>query len=352
MIRYQTTQQELEDRIEAAVTGWCDRAQRLTDRCRDLRRYDRLKPIWGEIKHAYLWLQNNKCAFCERLLFGGPGYVEADIEHFRPKKLYPLLSYHVLNYAVTCRTCNAGKRGRFPVGSEVHALLEDPSHGKSEKPLLVYPIGSIDEDPERLIGFDGILAIPLARRGYGCARAQATIDIFGLNRESLLQGRTTQIARIWLVLRLMEDAADHAMLEDYQLLLDQLTSAKSPYTSCSRSFLRLYKENRSRAHDIARLARNYLDALGTLLETPITRLGRSLSVLLSKPSHFKPGDIAFLEDLSDRLLHTLRRAKRTSRGSSPAELVVDTQAQEQILIGRVFEVCGLAGQIFRPTSVW
>jgi hypothetical protein len=48
----------------------------------------------------------------------------------------------------------------------------------------------------------------------------------------------------------------------------------------------------------------------------------------------------------------LRRAKRTSRGSSPAELVVDTQAQEQILIGRVFEVCGLAGQIFRPTSVW
>src|SRR4051812_42346759 len=86
MIHYLTTRADLEARVKAVKKGWLARAQRRTDAFRAAGDYNESSNIWSEIKDAFLDLQFDKCAYCERKL-GGKAYnrKEYDIEHYRPK---------------------------------------------------------------------------------------------------------------------------------------------------------------------------------------------------------------------------------------------------------------------------
>jgi uncharacterized protein (TIGR02646 family) len=208
-----------------------------------------------------LWLQQNKCAFCERLLVAEAGYAhsERDLLHFRPKQIYPRLAYEILNYLVACKSCAISKRGEFPLEGVKNPRLTNPSLGRAEKPLLIYPIGSIDEDPEQLIGFEGLLAIPLAHRGYRHRRAQVTIELFRLNsRNDLLHERAEQISKTWIVLALLERSPDRDVLAANQSILHRLTSGASPHANCVRSFQRLYWRDPQRARNIYQAVIDYL----------------------------------------------------------------------------------------------
>jgi len=46
---------------------------------------------------------------------------------------------------------------------------------------LIYPIGSLDEDPETLIEFHGTSPRPVAASGYRRNRALVTIELFKLD---------------------------------------------------------------------------------------------------------------------------------------------------------------------------
>ncbi|MDX2041413.1 MAG: hypothetical protein SF097_09195 [Acidobacteriota bacterium] len=277
MIRYPITQAELEAAVEREKRGWLDKARQKTDAFRAAGGFNEpaSRNSWSEIKAAYIRLQQNKCAYCERS-FGHDrrSRIEHDVEHFRPKssvKAWPaegaslsysfatgdasetgyyLLAYNIFNYTTACKTCNSIlKVNYFPVLAARKLNSEKFTTLKAEKPLLVYPIGELDDDPEELITFEGFLPVPKFKRGDRYRRARVTIDLFELDtREDLLKARAGIILSLWVALRLLQTAGaaadDHA---DAQKIVELATSSASPHTNCARAFSKLYEQDFAKA---------------------------------------------------------------------------------------------------------
>jgi len=291
MIRYPVRPAELRKRIDADSPRFLEEAEKRTAVFKRLKRYEEKASAWGDIKGVYMALQYNKCAYCERRL-AGPRYgkVEHDIEHFRPKRNvrawptrkialarginygfrtgnvwregYYLLAYHLENYATACKTCNSALKGSaFPIAGKRGPQRESPRQLKSEKPFLIYPIGSLDSDPEQLITFEGILPKPVARPGtHAFKRATVTIDFFELDtREELLRERTEQIRALWLTLGALETERDPKKRRELEHGVELLESLHSPHTNCVRSFHRLYKANPARARELYEELKRYLE---------------------------------------------------------------------------------------------
>lgn len=292
MIRYAISLEELRIRIEAEAPGWLGLAAQRTDRFRRAGRYDEVSGIWSRIKAVYMRLQHCKCAYCERRLaaedFGGA--IEHDLEHYRPKgpvpawpseriaaergisyrfatgtpfpEGYHLLAYHILNYATACKKCNSPlKASFFPVSGPRGAQSDDPASLRGEAPFLPYPLGDLDDDPEEILTFDGINPVPRVRRGPRSRRARVTIDFFELDeREELWQGRAGVIVKLFLALRVQEEATDRRALDIASRAVATLLSPAGEHTNCARSFRRLYDRDRTRAVDIAERAQAYLDS--------------------------------------------------------------------------------------------
>ncbi len=234
MIRYPIRPRQLRDALEEARPGWLARAGAATDKLRTAGSYEAGSNIWSQIKRPYMRLQHFKCGFCERRLERSAyGNVEHDVEHFRPKAKvdswptdairaeraaditfetgadrpgYHTLAYHEENYLIACKTCNSAlKRNFFPIAPTATPMGETPRELRSEKPLLIYPIGASDNDPEDLISFRGIVPIPVGTRGHKRRRAIATIRMFELDtRERLLQERAESIVALHLAMNQLD----------------------------------------------------------------------------------------------------------------------------------------------------
>ena len=103
---------------------------------------------------------------------------------------YYLLAYHPLNYVIACTRCNSTlKADYFPVRGRRRTRASTPQSARSEDPLLVYPLGTLDTDPARIIRFDGVLAVPRRKRGRDHERARVTIEFFQLNHQDLTSRR-------------------------------------------------------------------------------------------------------------------------------------------------------------------
>ena len=87
MIRYPITLAELEALVDAASPGWRAKAATRTAGFSAAGRYEEASSIWSQVKSAFMKLQHNKCAYCERALaaIDHGGSIEHDLEHFRPK---------------------------------------------------------------------------------------------------------------------------------------------------------------------------------------------------------------------------------------------------------------------------
>ncbi len=286
MIRYPVKVAKLKALIRSESASWLERAEERTETFRQAGGYCEDSGIWSEVKGVYMKLQCNKCAYCERKLEGRRfGKIEHDIEHYRPKNSvekwpsekiavernihydfstgdawaegYYLLSYNLLNYVTACKVCNTPlKSNFFPIAGERGPQSDNPRHLRSEKPFLIYPLGSIDNDPEELIVFDGIIPKPGKRRGHGFNRAQITIEFFELDaRESLLTERAERIAALGMALAL-ENNPTHESLA--RATIAHLTSVSSAHCNCARSFLSLYREDPSRAQRILAAVQEYL----------------------------------------------------------------------------------------------
>lgn len=286
MIRYAITVQALNTAIAAEDPNWRNRTRQRTAACRRAKKFKGVAD-WSPIKAAYVKLQHSKCCYCEKRLEEETyGLGEHDVEHFRPKSAvrdwltaairkeigmlpkesrnqaskrgYYLLAYHPLNYAAACRTCNSSLKGsHFPIlgrrrvtGAHPHLLQT------SERPLLIYPVSDIDEDPEQLIRFEGIVAIPVAasvdRERH--LRARGTIRFFHLNtgagRELLVRDRAEVIDSAWKSLRIIALNADQQEVAEAKADLVRMNKPSQPHANCVRSFLRLYQQDANRARAI------------------------------------------------------------------------------------------------------
>ena len=246
-----------------------------------MRRYEEKGPIWSEVKPVFMELQNGKCCFCERKYDSTSlGRYELDVEHFRPKGTvkkcpqdrvgeglqltdpatgnsgYYLLAYNLFNYAAACKPCNSGlKRNYFPIAGTYQLNGDNPTKMKAEKAWLLYPMGSLDIDPEKVISFRGILPQSVQRDPTLKERGRATIAFFRLDdvstRKNLLRDRALLI--VTLHGQLAKDRDKNAVA-----LVDTLLAAGSHHTNCARSFARLFRANRADADTVAEGARKFL----------------------------------------------------------------------------------------------
>lgn len=120
-----------------------------------------------------------RCMYCEDSL-------GTDIDHFKPKALYPNAAFTWENYLLACSYCNSNqKREAFPVDQRGGALLIDPS----------------TEDPLKHIALLPHLGEFAARSNRGAA----SIEVFGLNRPELIKGRLDAWVTLDTLLRRQAD---------------------------------------------------------------------------------------------------------------------------------------------------
>lgn len=306
MISYAITHAELLDQIRALDAGWIERAAVATAACEAARHYVKenaagktIDGLWGDIKEVFIQLQHSKCCYCERLLESPKyGKIEHDVEHYRPKsrlknwftpavkkdfpdwpatlgqsgaytKGYHRLAFDPRNYATSCKTCNSTlKSDYFPVSGTPKLEAASPAGAKSEKPLLIFPVGDGDEPAESLIQFDGILAQPVrdaATDAFRHWRARVTIRFFRLNRsapegvaapgeegrENLYRARAETISALADCLDALETSTNTAVRNLRENKVKRLIAAASPHANCCRSFLRLWTDPATRAKAVA-----------------------------------------------------------------------------------------------------
>ena len=295
MIRYPFDQTQVEKEIEKIDNKWLKKAAIRTKGFIEKGFFEEKSSIWSSVKPVYMALQHNKCIFCERQFEGVEyGKIEHDLEHFRPKGKvgawpgsdneaqrydfptgdkfdagYYWLAYDLHNYAAACKVCNSTfKKTFFPIGANrVNLPVNEqnkpsPAELASEKPLLCYPLGEIDDDPEDLITFSATTAVPVHTTGDKHERAKVMIDFFGLNvREQLHRERASHICIFGPAFE--KQIAGLASGADLQII-EAITAQHLPHSACLKAFARLWTINVPLAKQIYESCR-----LVALARTPI-----------------------------------------------------------------------------------
>ncbi len=282
MIRHALDAAALRADIEKEDATWFKKANSRTTKLVKLGLFDEKTTIWSKAKPAFIVLQSNKCAFCERP-FSGPdeSRIEMDLEHFRPKgqvaawtpppgqKAYPALlgdpspkgyywlAYDAANYAAACKICNSDYKGAcFPIAGPRCVDPTDKGKLAAEQSYLVYPIGTLDDDPEELITFTGTIARPVAAAGPRHVRAALIIDFFGLNtRDQLHIQRAETIERFGKALIAVADGM--ASQPDHTYIA-QIRNPLIPHAACLRAFKGLWDKDQASARRLFDACRDML----------------------------------------------------------------------------------------------
>jgi hypothetical protein len=275
MILYRLTRREIRSKIDTEKPGWLADTQNRTSAFIARKKFDEEKSVWSTVKAVYMRLQGGqKCAFCERKLESEEfGAGEQAVEHFRPKGRvmpwrapaavrqqripittvkrgqngYYWLAYDPFNYSAACHPCNSSLKGdRFPISGNYRAE-GTPEELRTEKPLLIYPLGNFDDDPEELIEFNGASPVPKRTTGRKFHRAFVTIEFFRLDdavgRGNLFKERARIICAIQCALDSLAGQPDQSVRARAEGVLTRAIRPESPHTNCARSFLRLAKAN-------------------------------------------------------------------------------------------------------------
>ncbi len=229
-----------------------------------------------EVKDSLTRIFGAKCAYCEARYAGTQ---PMDVEHFRPKgrvleddgtevRGYYWLASDWTNLLPSCIDCNrerrqwladagvvrtGGKGERFPLeqGSKRAAV---PGEEKGERPLLLNPC---TDEPEKHFEFTGEAIVRPKRADADRMRAQASIEVYALNRSGLveerlqllrlLQRRTGMIESLMTIIdrpempetigTLIEDLITHEMDE-----LRKTCDPERPFSLMARQFIDKFRE--------------------------------------------------------------------------------------------------------------
>ncbi len=152
--------------------------------------------IFKEVKEKLISMCTNRtqrCMYCE-------DSASTDIEHFAPKSIYPNLTFVWDNYLYACSGCNSSSKGnKFAIFRTKDGVFEDITPTKATvrvppvagNPVLINPR---EEDPLHFLELDILGSFyfrPITKNeaSKDFKRADYTIDILGLNRESLAASR-------------------------------------------------------------------------------------------------------------------------------------------------------------------
>ena len=141
----------------------------------------------ADIKTILFESSSQKCAFCESKP-SESGHIE--VEHFKPKSLYPDFTFDWLNFLPCCRKCNGNKLD--------HDTVADPI------------LNPYDRDPKDVFSYSDIRIV--AKSGEVEDIAKKTIEICGLNGARLMRPR----ADVLINLHGFSDSISEA-INDYNL---------------------------------------------------------------------------------------------------------------------------------------
>jgi uncharacterized protein (TIGR02646 family) len=142
------------------------------------------------IKEALNAMHNDgKCAFCESLI---KHVAYANIEHFRPKDIFPDLCFSWDNLLLACGICNGVqyKSSKFPLNPDGSAIYIDPSLD-----LISEHFEFIFEEVNSL-EFIAVVK-PISNRG------KVTEAEIGLNRIDLVKARTQFLSPYYISIALL-----------------------------------------------------------------------------------------------------------------------------------------------------
>ncbi len=180
-----------------------------------------------------------------------------DVKTGEPLKAgYYKLAYALLNYAMACHHCNAIlKKCFFPIaGMRKRRAAADPRKYEVERPDLIYPVGTLDEDPEDLLYFKGYLPFPVEEDTTKPAHRRALIAILFFN---LFSDSTLLLERA-LAINSLYRALEGGSEEDNSMV-NWMTQGKLTHTNCCRSFVDIYKKDRELAVRLREEALAYID---------------------------------------------------------------------------------------------
>ncbi|WP_143765413.1 HNH endonuclease family protein [Catenulispora acidiphila] len=151
-----------------------------------------------------------------RCMYCGENY-GTDIDHYRPKSLWPLHTFDWLNHLLSCSACNSSHKGnRFPLAEDGSPLLIDPT----------------TEDPA------DHLHLTLATGDYIglTSRGEATIKTLGLNRGVLVQGRARAVRDTVRLMREWRIAIERQDILLEEIVLNDLR--QQPFTAVADALFR------------------------------------------------------------------------------------------------------------------
>lgn len=166
------------------------------------------KPVWGQVKARLKDVSNGKCWYCE----ARQERADNDVDHFRPKSIYPWLAFTLDNFRYACTFCNrvrknpdtggaSGKGDHFPLFGGARATTVEQL--ANEDLVLLDPCRGADPG---LLDFtdDGRPCAKYPDQPKRADRANQSIHYYHLDHPDLIESRRQ------LALQLMEwiDGAD------------------------------------------------------------------------------------------------------------------------------------------------
>ena len=120
---------------------------------------------YKDIKNQLMEKFHGNCAYCGKKLHSN---IDANIEHFRPKSIYPELEFEPSNLLLSCRECNVIKSNKFPIDESGSSILLNPNEDDLSKHIKQSKNGILEGISDR---------------------GKAMIEMLKLNRESLIEQR-------------------------------------------------------------------------------------------------------------------------------------------------------------------
>jgi uncharacterized protein (TIGR02646 family) len=181
-------------RYQADIDYISDLAQRISRAKRDFQQRNTAKNKTFRLVREKLHEMcsgSRRCHYCE-------DSCADEVEHFKPKEIYPELTFVWENYLYACGACNRRKTDKFVVFSQHTGLLIDVSRQRGSPilppelgdPVLINPRR---ENPLRWMELElrqTYMFLPagdLSQHEY--ERARFTIELLDLNRDVLLEAR-------------------------------------------------------------------------------------------------------------------------------------------------------------------
>jgi uncharacterized protein (TIGR02646 family) len=173
------------------ITGNANSTEQQIENAKNKYRHD-------QVKNALVKMFNGNCAYCESKI---TVVTYGAIEHFRPKSTHPDLTFTWENLMLSCDLCNNAKGVKFPLDSQGHPLLIDPTD----------PVTKPSQHLE--FSWDAVAGLASV---YGSDQRGITVEnIFDLNgvrgRTKLIAHRSRYVKFLLVLLRFAQSGDQEAI---------------------------------------------------------------------------------------------------------------------------------------------